>query len=886
MTFFGPAGRQAGRLDVRDNVRIAFSAPITRGTGAITLRRADGAIEETFDAATSAALTIDGQTLIVNPTWDLQGSYSYSITFASGAVAYASGGSWSGVADVSTLSFSTDLEIRDVTGATNIRDQYPGSDGVESIGNHRALYIPVTFANDNRLPTSLESMQWDDILPTVTFFAENSQNAMTFSADYTPMVTLPYTYAWHQQFDAQYNGLGLLMSQSQAIARQMGFDSSNYEVTILRFSDVDLRAGASWGGGNSVWLGWGGFGVTAHETGHALGLPHPDSVSWTGNVAGGLNSLDIMGGGGAANSDVILDRKMNLGWVEAGSRLLNAGPGVYRIHGQDQVNRVAGQYYGLTQQIAADVLGANPQYTIEYRPSITELGPSVVLLRNLSLVDLTPATSSKFDAGLQMGQSVRVPGSDAYFTVIDVRDGYAELAYQLGPFPDNVAPTASLAATATTVATGGSVAFTANAVDANGDALVYYWEFSDGVKGVGASFSRTFTQTTATAITGTLTVADMRGGTATRTITINAGATSTGTPQTVGSVTNPSLSKPRVAVTASDGFAAEGGDTGVFTFTRLGTSTTAALTVNFTFSGATSDFASLPSSVVIPAGQSQATVTLSAVDDAVIEAVKRLVVTVSSATAYDISSQNTSATLTVGDNDTPTVTIEAINGVAAEGSRDSGLLLIRRTGPTTEPLTVYYGLSGDAFNGGDYGRLDGQIVIPAGEAAVALSVAAIDDEVGEPDELATVFLTAFNGTYSVGATSTASVTIKDNADPPVVSVRLAEGMSRIEGSTQRVYFDVSGGDGQPRDVRYTIGGTATSDADYKPLSGTFRVPTGGRQSVWLDVATLADSVNEHAETISLTLAPSFDYVIGEYPTALVEIVEPIDESTGGDRVNV
>ena len=77
-----------------------------------------------------------------------------------------------------------------------------------------------------------------------------------------------------------------------------------------------------------------------------------------------------------------------------------------------------------------------------------------------------------------------------------------------------------------------------------------------------------------------------------------------------------------VTILATDADAAEPGtDTGLFTLLRTG-STTAALTVNFNVSGtATSgaDYANLPSMVVIPSGASSATVSLTPLDDNLIE---------------------------------------------------------------------------------------------------------------------------------------------------------------------------------------------------------------------------------------------------------------------------
>jgi hypothetical protein len=75
-------------------------------------------------------------------------------------------GTWDGgLSDQSMISFTTAVEIRDVVGATSIRDQNPGNAGVESIGSHLVLYIFVTIASDNREHLSVVSMQRFYIMP-------------------------------------------------------------------------------------------------------------------------------------------------------------------------------------------------------------------------------------------------------------------------------------------------------------------------------------------------------------------------------------------------------------------------------------------------------------------------------------------------------------------------------------------------------------------------------------------------------------------------------------------------------------------------------------------------------------------------------------------------
>jgi glucose/arabinose dehydrogenase/chitodextrinase len=113
---------------------------------------------------------------------------------------------------------------------------------------------------------------------------------------------------------------------------------------------------------------------------------------------------------------------------------------------------------------------------------------------------------------------------------------------------------------------------------------------------------------------------------------------------------------PTVSVSATDGFAAEpGADTGEFTFARWGGSTAGGLGIAYTVSGsasAGSDYTALSGTVVIPAGQTSVTVTVTPLDDSAVEPGETVIVTIQPAGAYTIGTA--SATVTIADNEVAT----------------------------------------------------------------------------------------------------------------------------------------------------------------------------------------------------------------------------------------
>src|SRR5262245_19364595 len=90
------------------------------------------------------------------------------------------------------------------------------------------------------------------------------------------------------------------------------------------------------------------------------------------------------------------------------------------------------------------------------------------------------------------------------------------------------------------------------------------------------------------------------------------------------------LPEVTVTVAASDATAAEPASTGKFTIKRVG-DLTAALSVNVASSGtATSgvDYKAIPSPIVIPAGKASVTITVTPIDDADLEPLESIILTV------------------------------------------------------------------------------------------------------------------------------------------------------------------------------------------------------------------------------------------------------------------
>jgi uncharacterized repeat protein (TIGR01451 family) len=339
-----------------------------------------------------------------------------------------------------------------------------------------------------------------------------------------------------------------------------------------------------------------------------------------------------------------------------------------------------------------------------------------------------------------------------------------------------------------------------------------------------------------------------------------------------------------VIVTATDPAAAEpGADTGTFRISH-GSCTTLPLPVLYRLSGSATpgvDYQTnaLSGSVTIPAGTNAVNLTITAIDDVLIECAETVVLTISNQLAYTVGASS-NATVTINDNDVPTVNVAAPDPSAAEAGPDTGLFRFTITTAmwcTNTPLAVNYTLSGTATPGIDYttNMLTGVAVIPAGTNRVDLTLTPRDDF--QPECPETVVLTiSSNVNYVVGSPATATVTILDD-DKPTVEISESQPNASEFGPTSGLLTIFRNGCFSSNlVVRYTLGGTATRGTDYSTnaLSGTATIPAGSAITT-LSIPPIDDALAECPETVVVAISNNvnFAYVLGALSTGTVTIAD-------------
>lgn len=247
---------------------------------------------------------------------------------------------------------------------------------------------------------------------------------------------------------------------------------------------------------------------------------------------------------------------------------------------------------------------------------------------------------------------------------------------------------------------------------------------------------------------------------------------------------------PTATIVATDPTATEAGTTtGTFTVT-LDEASSGTTTINYTVGGSatpTDDYIALSGSVDITDTNTTGTITVTPVDDSIIEGTETVIVTLAPGTGYVVGSPD-NATVSITSDDTggaePLATVVATDAIATESGTTTATFTIYFSEPASGDTDVTYRVNGLAENGIDYTTLSGTATVLNGNSSVVVTVTPIDDDDLEPNE--TVLLTLEDGTgYGLGNDIHAFIEIiSDDVDnmPSVSGESSATTLSHLTGS--------------------------------------------------------------------------------------------------------
>ena len=227
-----------------------------------------------------------------------------------------------------------------------------------------------------------------------------------------------------------------------------------------------------------------------------------------------------------------------------------------------------------------------------------------------------------------------------------------------------------------------------------------------------------------------------------------------------------------VGVSAPVPDASESGPTpGTFTITR--TTTGSPLTVNFTLTGTAIngvDYtnalgAAIPTSITFAAGDSTANIDIIPVDDNLAEFAETVVLSLTAGAGYAVGAPS-SATVTIADNEKPTLDLSLVNGTMYERLTNdyAGFRLTRRGDLNAASFSANIAYSGNAVADVDFQPVS-IVTIDPGSVSTTFRVYPRDNSALNVPRSVTVSI-ASGADYNIGTNDPVSATIVDDETPP------------------------------------------------------------------------------------------------------------------------
>jgi trimeric autotransporter adhesin len=243
----------------------------------------------------------------------------------------------------------------------------------------------------------------------------------------------------------------------------------------------------------------------------------------------------------------------------------------------------------------------------------------------------------------------------------------------------------------------------------------------------------------------------------------------------------------------------------------------------------------------------------------------------------------TPLTVTITDDDPPG-TLELSSATYSVGEGGGTIAInVTRTGGSAGPASVTVSTSdGSALAAQDYNATTATVTFAAGDATPKQAMIPIlNDAAAEPDETFEVSLTSASGA-SLGANTTASITIPANDQPPPPPAGGQPGALQLSASA----YSVNESSGNLIVTITRIGGangivgatltlspdTALAGQDYVGTSSTVSFGSGDASSRIVSIPIVNDNVAESAESFSVTLsAPTGGATLGAPFAAVASI---------------
>jgi Domain of unknown function (DUF4347)/FG-GAP-like repeat/Calx-beta domain len=353
-------------------------------------------------------------------------------------------------------------------------------------------------------------------------------------------------------------------------------------------------------------------------------------------------------------------------------------------------------------------------------------------------------------------------------------------------------------------------------------------------------------------------------GTETATLTISNPSTGI----ILGSTTTKSISIadndfPKVNLSVGSTTGLEAGSTAITVTATASSAVVGDQTVNLAVGGTnitTGDYTLSGNTITILSGQTTGTATFTVVDDTLIEGTETATLTISSPSAGITLGNIITKSISITDNDFPTVNLSVNSNSSSETSPAAITVTATASSAVVGNQTVNLAVGGTNITTGDYTLSGNTITILNGQTTGTATFTVVDDTLVEGPETATLTISNSSTGITLGST-TQDISIADNDVLPTVTLstqtpNITEG-SNIPGV---FHFARTGNTTNPLTVNYTVG-TNTTSSDYNETLGVTVTIAAGQSVADITVTLVDDSIVEGIEYIELYLPTDPNYTV-------------------------
>ncbi len=273
------------------------------------------------------------------------------------------------------------------------------------------------------------------------------------------------------------------------------------------------------------------------------------------------------------------------------------------------------------------------------------------------------------------------------------------------------------------------------------------------------------------------------------------------------------------------------------------------ITIDLGFTGLAtnlSDYSRSGTQIVILAGNTSGSITVTGIDDITDELNETIVVDITSVTnGIENGSQQVAATIS-DDDPSPSVTLQLSGSPLAENA-GAGTITATLSNPSSQDVTITLGFTGTATNVADYSRSGAQIVITAGSTSGSITLTAVDDTTDEANETVIVDVTGVTNGVEIG-TQQVTATINDDDPAPNVTLSMSGSPLNENGGIATITAALSNPSSQDVTIDLGFTGTATNSSDYSRSATQIVIPAGSTSGS-ISLTSLNDITDEPNETV-------------------------------------